>query len=345
MLLNVAISPSVVTEISTSELGPYAAMVQEQLSSILDKHGVLFQLSVHERRRLLELLKDDRLTPGEQKRWSELLVRLYKSGRFTTATPSVIENWSDVVNGRQASDLKQLAPIISLVSGSDFERLFPEDSNIHTINNAVEITTAASLSASQQYAQLESLREDGAFPEGTYREVVWDSLFKPLVQVSRQITILDRYLYARLWERDDAYRGAPEHLFWLLENINDTIPAGGEVVLIGAAGKYPKRSSDLPDDPQRILDYLSNTIQNQFDRIGTIELNVHSGQGRMHHDRHIRFSTGHAFEVPPGFDRFAKSKLSESVSFSYRHSRNSIQELMERESAARKAPRTRTAKV
>lgn len=345
MLLNVAISPSVITEISNSNLGSYAALVQEQLSSILDRHGVLFQTSVHERQRLLGLLASSQLQPDEQKRWRELLVRLHKSGRLTTAAPSVIESWSDLTDGQQASGLEQLAPIISLVSGTDFTRLFPEDSIIHTVNETVEVTTAASLSASSQYTQLESLREDGVFHAGTHREDVWEVLFRPLVRVSRSIIIFDRFLYARIWERDDPYRGAPEHLIWLLENINDTIPVGGEITLIGESGKYPKRSSDLPDDPLRILNYIRDTIQNQFDRLGSVEINVHSGREKMHHDRHIRFSTGHALEVPPGFDRFAKPRLSESVSFSYRHTRNSIKELMDREISVRKAPLTRKTKV
>lgn len=345
MLLNVAISPSVVTEISKSELGAYAAMVQEQLGSTLDRHGVLFQLSAHERQRLLELLKGDKLMPDEQKRWIELLVRLNKSGRFTTAAPSVIESWSDLTDDHKVSGLEQFAPILSLISGTDFKRLFPDDPSIHTVNDTVEITTAASLSMSRQYAKLESLREDGAFRAGTCREDVWAALLKPLVQVSRHITIFDRFFYARIWERDDPFRGSPEHLIWLLERINDTIPAGGEVVLIGEAGKHPKRALALPNNPQQILDYVGDAIREQFDRIGSIELNVYSGQAKMHHDRHIRFSTGHAIEIPPGFDRFAKPELYESVSFTYRHSNNSIQELIARESAARKAPGTRTTRV
>lgn len=345
MLVNVAISPNVILEISDSKLGKYAAMIQEQLSSILDKHGVLVQPSTQERQRLLELLKGDQLRPAEQKRWQLLLSQLNKSGRFTTATPSVIENWSDLTDGQQASSLQQLAPILSLVSEPDFSRLFPEDTNVHMINETVEITTAASLSKSRQFERLESLREDGTFPAGTHREDVWDTLFKPLTQVSKQITIFDRYLYNRLWERADPRGDTPEHLIWLLQHINEDIPSNGEVILIGEAGKHPKRSSDLPADPQRILDYLSESIRNQFDRIGAVELNVYSGREKMHHDRHIRFSTGHAFELPSGFDRFATLKLGDSVSFSYRYSSNSINELVRRESAARKAPLTRTSKV
>ncbi len=161
---------------------------------------------------------------------------------------------------------------------------------------------------------------------------MWRQLFAPLAKTSKEVFLFDKYLFSRLFEVAD------EHLTWMLGKLDETMPRGSKVHLVAARGTPGEYGADrVPRDAREAESKLREYLPQALKNIGEIEVVLApSVRARdMHHDRHIRFSSGAGVELPAGFDRLQDRTLGENFGFSYRSSLETLRELLGREQAVR----------
>lgn len=343
MLLNVHISPSVITETSQSAAQFAAPALQRELVELLLRHGVLRFTSGAEAGLWIDSLSKPELSPAEKKQWQQLLLTLKQQGRLSAADPALVEDPEGAGSIGDLQGFRQAAPLLSILGTETYRKLFPAAvAGRSEAFPGVEIAVAGSVSESKQYRALMNLVEVGSFPSGTQRVEVWNRLLGPLSSVSKEITIFDKYLFSRLFETAD------EQVTWLLAQMDRVVPVGTVVKLYAARGTPGAYGSEqVPSDHREAEARLREYLPKAFERIGSVEIFLaESGRARhMHHDRHIRFGSGGAVELPAGFDRLEPARLREDFGFTYRSSAAAVSGLAAREQAVRGGRGTHVVKI
>ena len=330
MLFNVHVSPNAILQTAKSKVGFDAPALQAQLVDLLRRHGLLRFTSKAEADRWLNSVKSPELSPGEQKKWQELVLSMYHKGRVVAADPAWAEDPESAKSPADLEGLRRGAPIISVTSSATYSRIFPDaETGMTEAFPGLEVGVAGSISESKLYRQRSDLLEKGSFPEGVSRDTVWLNLFAPFAAVSSEVVIFDKYLFSRLTERP-----WDEHVGWMLKNLERHAKQGASVKLIGSRGlpgQYGNES--IPSNADAAEEVLRNSLPNHFDRLGSVELLLAESvkASHMHHDRHIRFSAGAGFEIPSGFDRLSYQNVREGFGFTYRWAPDSLRTLEERE--------------
>lgn len=340
MLFNVHVSPAAVLQTAKSQAGFDAPALQAQLMDLLRRHGLLRFTSKAEADQWLNSVKSPQLSPAEQKKWQELILSMYHKGRVVAADPA----WAEDPDSAQApKDLQGLttgAPIVSVASTATYSRVFPEaETGITEAFPGLEVSVPGSISESKLYRQRADLLETGSFAPGIARDTVWLTLFAPFAAVSSEIVLFDKYLFSKLAERP-----WDEHVGWILKSLDKHARQGASVKLIGARGLPGQYGSEsVPSDPDAAEQMLKDTLPDRFERLGSVEILLAESvkATHMHHDRHVRFSSGAAFEIPSGFDRLAYPSVREGFGFTYRWTPESLRTLEERERTVLKGRGTR----
>lgn len=343
MLLNVHVAPSVVVETSQAEAHFAAPALRRELVELLMRHGVLRFASQKEAGLWIDSLSLPTLSPAEKKQWQQLLLTLKKHGRLSAADPALIQDADAASVLGDLQGLKQAAPVLSVLETGTYQRVFPSAQTGHSqAFPGVEVAVPGSLSQSSQYRALLDLVEAGSFREGTPRQEVWNRLLGPLSSVSKEITLFDKYLFSRLFDVAD------EQITWLLKQMDQTVPMGATVKLYAARGTSGAYGSEqVPSDHREAERLLRQYLPNKFDRIGNVEVVLaESGRARhMHHDRHIRFGSGSAVELPSGFDRLEPARLRDDFGFTYRSAPAALAGLAAREQQVRTAQGTHVVRI
>ncbi len=340
MLFNVHVSPAAILQTSKSQAGFDAPALQAGLTDLLRRHGLLRFASKAEADQWLSSVKSPELSPGEQKKWQELILSMYHKGRVVAADPAWAEDPESAVTPSDLEGLKKGAPIVSITSSAAYSRVFPNaETGLSEPFPGLEVGVPGSVSESKLYQQRAGLLEKGSFPEGVSRDAVWLNLFAPFAAVSTEIVIFDKYLFSRLAERP-----WDEHVGWMLKSLDAHAKQGASVRLVGARGlpgQYGNES--ISSNADTAEDMLRASLPDHFNRLGSVELLLAESvkAAHMHHDRHIRFSAGAAFEIPSGFDRLCHQNVREGFGFTYRWTPDSLRTLEERERAVLKASGTR----
>lgn len=335
MLLNVHIAPSVVGETSQSTAQFAAPALRRELVELLLRHGVLRFTSGREAGLWIDSLSSPELTPAEKKQWQQLLLTLKQQGRISAADPALVDDPEGAAVVSDLQGFQQAAPLLSVLGTNTYRTVFPTAvAGRSEAFPGVEIAVPGSVSESQQYRALLSLVEAGSFPQGTLRVEVWNRLLGPLSSVSKEIAIFDKYLFSRLFDTAD------EQVTWLLTQLDRVVPEGAVVKLYAARGTQGAYGSEqVPSDHLEAAARLREYLPKSFQRIGALEiLLAESPRARhMHHDRHIRFGSGAAVELPSGFDRLDSPRLREDFGFTYRFAAAAVSGLAAREQAVRGA--------
>lgn len=343
MLLNVHVAPAVIVETSQSKAHFAAPALRRELVELLMRHGVLRFASQAEAGLWIDSLSLPTLSPAEKKQWQQLLLALKKHGRLSAADPALIEDADAAATLSDLQGLKQAAPVLSVLETGTYQRVFPTArTGSSQAFPGVEVAVAGSLSQSNQYRALLDLAESGLFREGTPRQEVWNRLLGPLSSVSKEVILFDKYLFSRLFDVAD------EQITWILKQLDQTVPVGANVKLYaarGTAGAYG--AEQVPADHREAERLLREYLPNKFDRIGSIEVVLaESGRARhMHHDRHMRFGSGSAVELPSGFDRLEPARLRDDFGFTYRSSPAALAGLATREQQVRRAQGTHVVQI
>lgn len=328
MFINVHLTPDVVEETSRSRAKFQASALQAEVHGLLLKHGVLNFLSRDEAVAVLDSLSPDVLEPKELKAWQELLVFLKSKNRLAAAQPPVLEGGIEKAESPEAlQPLGVLSPLVSVLGEDTYQRLFPFDDRGASKVGTIELVVTGAVSQSEQVSELQKLREEGTVPKGTSRDDVFETLFAPLARVSEEISIFDRYLYTDV----GLTGGDLEHLAWLLEKLDGVARPGATVKLYGARGIDGNYGERVPRDGKEARWMLEDGLLTDFKRVGKVQAFLAQLPRDMHHDRHIRFSSGAGVELPSGFDRLGVARLRENMGFTFRHAQANLSELASRE--------------
>ncbi|MGO4300863.1 hypothetical protein [Leifsonia sp. RAF41] len=335
MIVDVALSPGSLDDISERVAGEYSRGVQRLLIERLRSHGALVWASRRELTATLDLIRaGDGLTEGEKKEWSDLLIWLKQGGRVRLSVDSddcaleSLTRWSPSVESSFAG-----RPIVAILSQRIFGRLFPDaQEGLVATSSDFEVATGAMAPFASPFARLQALADLEAYPPGTQREDIWQQLLAPLAARSKQVTIFDRYAFAELFRRRQSGSSEPEHLEWLLKKLDSHAPRGTVVKVFGSVG-YGHGGSAVPQPPGQIAAALLQRMPTRLTRLAGVELHTLTGIHAHPHDRHISFGSTFGLELPSGLDRLAKTQISHTFSFGYKWREGQLQALRDREIA------------
>ncbi len=334
MLLNVHLTPRVISETSHSQAQYAAPALRREIRDLLLRHGVLRFSSGEEAKQVLDALKDPNLTQQEATEWKQMVMTLHGAGRLQAENPALADKLEDADSLADLDPLKSLQPLLSVLPPATYARLFPEaQSGLSRLAAQFEAGVPGSLTESAQYAKVQRLVELGRFPKGANRDRVWQELLEPFARVSNHVYIFDKYLFAALADTSD------EQMNWLLPGLDKAMPSGSAVTLIAARGIPGDRGEEKVSSFPREAEYmLRDYLPDKYPNLSSVQVLLAPSvrQRDMHHDRHIRFSAGAAFELPSGFGPLGYRQLRDNFGFTHRYSPATLKELQEREEAVRR---------
>lgn len=222
---------------------------------------------------------------------------------------------------------------IGLTSSQD-QALYDGD-GVAPYDQGLELARAGRIDDSRTIERLEDLQKRASIPTGTPWDTAWDDYFAPLARVSREVNVFDRYLFSGL-KYDKRKTGRKiEYLARLLQALDRDLPPKSTVNLFALNGEELKKNS-----PSAQL-FTIDTIGEVLTRV-----RVRPREGRLHvylsrhldHDRHIRFSCGHAIKSGAGFDHLTFDDdgcLTQPFTYSHLRPGNDVDERAAYEEAAR----------
>lgn len=165
-------------------------------------------------------------------------------------------------------------------------------------NPPPELAELRAVHQSETIQRLSAARDNPTWPSGSDRTLIWARDFAPLVRLSaEEVTVLDGYLLDGLNPKTYQRVGI-EHVTWLLDRLDEDLPAGAQVRLFATLSGFSK--SDV-EEALRSTMYCRS-------RPGRLHLYLAPWSAfddkKAPHDRHIRFSCGAAIDVNAGLDRF-----------------------------------------
>ena len=273
-------------------------------------HGVLVSNS-DKFDEFLELIK--KLPIKYQQRWKEAL-EYYRT--------SIVDNdWQNFSDYENFSKLKSLCSIFKTALADDeISKILSEneDSTIRCSITGFELLGAGAVSESINF---QSCRTAGRteIPFGSTAQAIWSSKIFPLTKYSKNISIIDRYLYTRIRDgltRGSTASGALGFLRMLSDSgkkFNVTIISGGE-----------EKNSDAYHE---IINYFNVNVAKCPPIAKTLNsltlISNHDIFFRDYaHERFIRFDS-HVCEIGVGMQIF-ENHPSPMTSFSLKHSSETL---------------------
>ena len=304
---------------------PVANSLHRALLDDLHTHG---RLVFAEDAEVMALIKAIRSGPGlppdVRKGWEDILVHLKQTNRLLVLSRPETAPLASI---RTIDDMHEqwgACTDLAIVSARACGPLgVPEDSGL--LADPVErpdIATTGTAPYSPALARAKDLRSRGVAPHGSSREEFWAQVLQPLASEARTATVLDRYLPQACWDIQTRQRWARawrnEHITWLLEHLDVAMAPNAEVRLI---------ASRLDREPMVRADEVAAAIRNQWEPAATgriervtLTLATPPRPSAFPHDRHIRFSTAGAIEIPAGFDRLREPTIwdADGMKWNYR---------------------------
>ena len=226
-----------------------------------------------------------------------------------------------------AGDLEQLQTVVDLLvlGASDrapgltptVARALYDDHGHASFANGPEVALSSAVDQSETVHRLKALHRETIIPAGTLRSTIWDTYFRPLARVSTEVNIFDRFLFSGL-VKTSKFNGNPSLLTWLLDSLDRDLPRNATVNLFARSGdRVAGENHDKTAQPYSVGD-ISDAVKKsrRWKRNGRLHLYIDDA---LHHDRHVRFSCGHAIMPQGGFDqlRFKEGALLKPFSYAY----------------------------
>ena len=147
-----------------------------------------------------------------------------------------------------------------------------------------------------------------SFEPETPREVVANSILKPLSQRSGTTTLFDPYLFFDvLRERKPSHR---DHVEWLAKVLTSALPPGALLRLVGNVPDPPPR--ELALEKNVIMQLIESAIRkaaNSRRDMLNVQVTLYQGtaEGVRAHNRYLDFDCGFTFEVTADFARLGSA--------------------------------------
>ena len=226
-----------------------------------------------------------------------------------------------------AGELEQLQPVIDLLvlgSAGDrapglaptIERALYDDHGCASFAEGPEVALSSAIDQSETVHRLKALHRETVIPAGVLRNAVWDTYFRPLARVSSEVNIFDRFLFSGLIKRR-GFNGSDSLLRWLLRSLDRDLPPDAVVNLFARSGdRVARENHDQTAMPYSVADISAAVKRSGWQRDGQLHLYIDDA---LHHDRHLRFSCGHAIMPQGGLDqlRFRDGALVKPFSYAY----------------------------
>ena len=183
------------------------------------------------------------------------------------------------------------------------------------VTEAFELTTPDGFDECETISKLRELRRETVIEALTTRDEIWANFFAPLARVSTEVNIFDRYFLSGLSFRPPRV----DYLLWLLNSLDRDLPKKASINIYAYTGKKLAGDSKRPGAHDYRIDEIAEALRQLHKWNRPQQLNLYLA-AKLDHDRHIRFSCGHAIMSQGGFDhlRFnADNRLTEE--FSYAH--------------------------
>lgn len=214
----------------------------------------------------------------------------------------------------------------------------PDDEGVIEVSEDLEVARLFALSATRAFSHLRVVADTGHLVHDSPRDVFWRDVLRPLARSSKVVTVVDQYLLGGLWHRSDrrpnSYRWRPEHVVWLLENLDRTAPPGAQVELLTVVEDSDARSQKAEAAAQLVREFWNRSHGGRLDRV---RLSVVGTRRGFPHDRHIRFSSGAAITVDAGLDRLREPRIwdQSGMAWGYKWRKEALTPLRDREAQAR----------
>jgi len=317
------------------QLQPLSLMkaIHLNLLEALIAHGELIFRNGEEATQFIRAAKGGALPPDVAKRWDAALTTLHQRGRIKIMSPP---DDRAISTGFALSELKDTwAGKIQVVvlGGETATKLgVPTDEGILEDEDAhIEVATVYTAGHTKAISHLRGLAESAVFPFET-RDDFWHEVLGPVAEVSRSVTITDKYLFTDLWRRAKyprKWRDSPaEHVSWLLENFDSSMRSSSNVHLISYTGEVEiKKTIDVVLDAWR---------PSKHGRLSSVKLTLVTKDHDFPHDRHMRFDSGVAIAVSAGFDRLRQPRIwdKHGMAWTYMYRPSDLKRLHDRELAA-----------
>lgn len=214
----------------------------------------------------------------------------------------------------------------------------PDDDGVIEVSEDLEVARLFALSGTRAFSHLRFIADTGHVAFDSPRDAFWRDVLRPLARSSKVVTVVDQYLLGGLWYRSDrrpqSHRWSPEHVVWLLENLDRTAPPGTQVELLTVVEDNDARSQKAEAAAQLVREFWNRSHAGRLDRV---RLSVAGTRRGFPHDRHIRFSSGAAITVDAGLDRLREPRIwdQSGMAWGYKWRKEALTPLRDREAQAR----------
>lgn len=326
MIVNVGLSPTSLADVSKAKLGPHGMALQRTMGDWLRSHGSIIFATARDASEFVRLVKTEgEFSEAERKEWSALLTWLRGGGRLGVAQPAYAG--LDGLTDAAAVDAGiPHRPFIAVVSHSVFDQLYPGNTDGWAPTAPdLDVTISATVSLTRLVSRTQAVAARESYAAGIDREAVWDELLRSLASQSKRVTLFDRYIFAKMCQRDGNGDATPEHLEWLLDKLSVHAPQGTFVKVYGATGYQT-----VPKDAAAVAHLLNARWTPTGNRLAGVELVTLKAPQWLPHDRHMTFGETMGLELPSGLDRLASPHLHDTFSFGYKWRNEQLQSLRDR---------------
>ncbi|MFE9784995.1 hypothetical protein ACFYO7_06395 [Nocardia salmonicida] len=306
------------------------------LLEAINAHGRLVFSSPAEALDMIRLAGSTGGLPQDaRKLWEVTLLRLRRHHRVTildgTATP--------IPTALTLAELRAtwgMAADVAVVADSTGARLgiSPTAGMASDPTAAPDVAVLPSATNCPRWQRHRDLTARAIAATGSSREDFWSEVLEPLATDARNVTVLDRYLFATIWKRQTSPRPDLEHVTWLLQRLDSVMAADGQVQLF--SDELSKSSSfTAAQTAKQVHDLWTPPATGRIGKV-TLKLAKSTPTDPFPHDRHIRFSTGAAIGVEAGFDRLRDTTVGDpdGMKWSYHWETEILNTLQKREDRA-----------
>jgi hypothetical protein len=321
---------------------PAANALHRALTREMRAHGrLIFGNDLEVQSLLNAITSGPGLTPDARAEWRETLLLLRRTKRITVLHETNATPLADVTT---LSDLrKRWGPSTDLAvvgQGSCAPLGVPSETGILTDpSHGPDVAITASATNTPAIARLIELADRGIAGSGTPREAFWHNVLEPMAESAQNATVMDGYLFKSVYDitanKPWARQWRVEQTAWLLDHLDAVMSGQAEVHLIGSTqSDYSHMDAQATADA--IRDHWKPTKVGRLNRVTLTLAAAPAGRDRFPHDRHIRFSTGSAIEVPAGFDRLRQDNIwdPDGMKWTYRWSTETLLQLQAEEQRA-----------
>lgn len=313
MIARLSVAADALEDLTGQHSVPTAKAQHETLARALEAHGLLVFANPDEERELLDAARRIGTNPpGVKARWLSVLAEMKKSKRMLYLTPpgtfgltgvAAIEELRAGWGGK--AQVAVLSTQQASALGVDADGLLVD------APSGLELAAAPIAAYCKTLGDIHELIQRGVVAHGASRDEFWKEVLQPIAVLSRQVVILDQYLFGDVcWHHTKlphSTRWDPDMVIWALRKLDASMQRGAEVTLMGSTGGRGPR--DAADAAEMINDLWNPPAAGRLGKVEIVAGLWKQGQERMPHDRHVRFSAGAAVKSLPGFGRLGRSAV------------------------------------